>query len=135
MIEIPVAQNPPIHRIVPELVVVVIVPDVVVRGSIQVRGKLQQDAAVVGRIFWDALIAHLARQGTSATGELLRRLRVKELVVPRQPSALAGAAEFGFRHVLIRDVAYDSLSKRERAAKHLDVARWAETALAEVEAC
>ena len=50
-------------------------------------------------------------------------------MVARQPSALAGAAEFGFRHVLIRDVAYDSLPKRDRAAKHLDVARWAEEAL------
>jgi len=93
--------------------------------------RAAQNAAVVGRIFWDALIAHLSRQGTSATGELLRRLRVKELVVPRQPSALAGAAEFGFRHVLIRDVAYDSLPKRDRAAKHLDVARWAEETLAD----
>jgi hypothetical protein len=93
--------------------------------------KAAQNAAVVGRIFWDALIGHLSRQGTSATGEVLRRLRVKELVVPRQPSALAGAAEFGFRHVLIRDVAYDSLPKRDRAAKHLDVARWAEETLAD----
>ncbi len=93
--------------------------------------RAAQDAAVVGRIFWDALISHLSRQGTSATGEVLRRLRVKELVVPRAPSALAGAAEFGFRHVLIRDVAYDSLPKRDRAAKHLDVARWAEGAFAD----
>ncbi|HEV8053740.1 MAG TPA: AAA family ATPase, partial [Candidatus Limnocylindrales bacterium] len=91
--------------------------------------RVAQDAAVVGRIFWDALIAHLSRQGTSSTGEVLRRLRVKELVVSRQPSSLAGAAEFGFRHVLIRDVAYDSLPKRDRAAKHLDVARWAEETL------
>jgi len=95
--------------------------------------RAAQDASVVGRVFWDALIAHLSRQGSGPTAELLRRLRVKELVVPRQPSALAGAAEFGFRHVLIRDVAYDSLPKRERAAKHLDVARWAETALADRE--
>ncbi len=93
--------------------------------------RAAQNAAVVGRIFWDALIGHLSRQGTSATGEVLRRLRVKELVVPRQPSALAGASEFGFRHVLIRDVAYDSLPKRDRAAKHLDVARWAEETLAD----
>ena len=93
--------------------------------------RAAQNASVVGRIFWDALIAHLARQGTSDTGELLRRLRVKELVVPRSPSALAGASEFGFRHVLIRDVAYDSLPKRDRAAKHLDVARWAEETMAD----
>ncbi len=93
--------------------------------------RVTQDAAVVGRIFWDALIAHLARSGTAPVRDALRRLRIKELVVPREPSILAGASEFGFRHVLIRDVAYDSLPKRERAAKHLAVAHWAEDILAD----
>jgi tetratricopeptide (TPR) repeat protein len=93
--------------------------------------RLAQNAAVVGRVFWDILVAHLGRLGPGPTGDLLRRLRVKELVVPRQPSSLAGAAEFGFRHVLIRDVAYESLPKRDRATLHVDVASWAEAALAD----
>jgi tetratricopeptide (TPR) repeat protein len=100
-------------------------------GLPQDEKRLAQNAAVVGRIFWDAVLAHLSRQGRSGTADLIRRLRVKELVVPRQPSSLAGALEFGFRHVLIRDVAYESLPKRDRAALHLAVARWAEEALAE----
>ncbi|MDQ3881195.1 MAG: hypothetical protein M3295_09010, partial [Chloroflexota bacterium] len=91
--------------------------------------RAAQDAAVVGRIFWDAVLTDLLRQDAGSIREVLRRLRVKELVVPRQPSALAGAAEFGFRHVLVRDVAYDSLPKRDRGAKHLAVARWAEAEL------
>ena len=119
------------------------VEDVEVPGSIQAvlaarldglpapEKRIAQQAAVVGRIFWDAVVAHLSRQGRPATADLLRRLRVKELVVPREPSSLAGAAEYGFRHVLIRDVAYDSLAKRDRASLHLDVARWAEEALAD----
>jgi len=93
--------------------------------------RLAQNAAVIGRIFWDILLAHLTRLGPGPTGDLLRRLRVKELVVPRQPSSLAGAAEFGFRHVLVRDVAYDSLPKRDRATLHAEVAGWAEAALAD----
>ncbi len=36
--------------------------------------RAAQNAAVVGRIFWDALIAHLSRQGASATGEVLRQV-------------------------------------------------------------
>jgi class 3 adenylate cyclase/tetratricopeptide (TPR) repeat protein len=119
------------------------VEDVAVPGSVQAvlaarldglpaaEKRLAQNAAVVGRIFWDAVLAHLSRQGPAATADLIRRLRVKELVVPREPSSLAGAAEFGFRHVLIRDVAYDSLPKRDRAALHLAVARWAQDALSE----
>jgi class 3 adenylate cyclase/tetratricopeptide (TPR) repeat protein len=93
--------------------------------------RLAQHASVVGRIFWDAVLAHVSRQGAPTTRELLRRLRVKELVVPREPSAFAGAAEFGFRHVLIRDVAYESLPKRDRAALHRQVAEWAEAAVSE----
>lgn len=91
--------------------------------------RLSQDAAVVGRIFWDRLIAHLAGQSPTATVGLLRSLRVKELVVPREPSTLTDAQEYAFRHVLIRDVAYDSLPKLERARKHREVARWAEERL------
>lgn len=93
--------------------------------------RVAQDAAVVGRIFWDVLVAHLAQQASDVTSETIQRLRVKDLVVPRSPSALADAREFGFRHVLIRDVAYDSLPKQDRARLHRDVAEWASTELAD----
>jgi class 3 adenylate cyclase/tetratricopeptide (TPR) repeat protein len=91
--------------------------------------RLSQDAAVVGRIFWDRLLAHLAGQSPSTTVGMLRSLRVKELVVPREPSTMSDAQEYAFRHVLIRDVAYDSIPKLERARKHREVARWAEEQL------
>ena len=78
--------------------------------------RLAQDAAVVGRIFWDVVVAHLAQAGREPTRELIRRLRIKDLVVQRSPSSLAEAAEYGFRHALIRDVAYDSLPKRDPSA-------------------
>src|SRR6266540_5939876 len=87
---------------------------------------LLQDAAVIGRFFWPGAVAHLGARDAGEARALLGRLRVKELIVPREPSSFAGEAEFGFRHVLIRDVAYDSLPKALRAAKHEEVARWAE---------
>src|SRR4029453_12310348 len=72
----------------------------------------------------------LAALGSSNDREELRgaagRLRVKEILIPREPSAFAGEPEFRFRHVLIRDVAYESLPKAERAAKHAQVAQWFE---------
>lgn len=85
--------------------------------------EVLQDAAVVGRIFWDGAVAALA---TADPRAVLSRLRVKELVVPREPSAFSGDHEYAFRHVLIRDVAYDALPKSARVAKHATVARWAE---------
>jgi predicted ATPase len=75
------------------------------------------------------VLAHVLAGASPDLDRLLRGLRVKELVVPREPSSLADAREYGFRHVLIRDVAYESVPKSERADKHLQVARWAEQRL------
>ncbi len=92
---------------------------------------LLQDAAVVGRIFWTGAVARLAEMAAHEAREVLGRLRVKEIVVPREPPVFSGELEFAFRHVLIRDVAYDSLPKSLRAEKHADVARWAEERVGE----
>jgi class 3 adenylate cyclase/tetratricopeptide (TPR) repeat protein len=88
--------------------------------------RVLQDAAVAGRIFWLGAAAHLSDRPADEVREALGRLRVKEIVTPREPSTFSGDLEFAFRHVLIRDVAYESLPKLLRATKHVDVARWAE---------
>jgi tetratricopeptide (TPR) repeat protein len=54
------------------------------------------------------------------------RLRVKELILPNDPSSFSGEQEFTFRHGLIRDGAYESLPKSLRAVKHRQVAAWAQ---------
>jgi class 3 adenylate cyclase/tetratricopeptide (TPR) repeat protein len=85
-----------------------------------------QDAAVVGRIFWLGAVADLSGRSIGQVREALGRLRVKELVVPHEPSSFRDEHEFAFKHVLIRDGAYESLPKALRADKHAGVARWAE---------
>jgi tetratricopeptide (TPR) repeat protein len=85
-----------------------------------------QDAAVVGRVFWIGAVAELTGKPLSEIRESLGRLRVKELVVPHEPSSFRDEHEFAFRHALIRDGAYDSLPKSLRADMHLGVAQWAE---------
>jgi tetratricopeptide (TPR) repeat protein len=85
-----------------------------------------QDAAVVGRGFWTGAVARLSGRDAADVREALGRLRVKELVVPHEPSSFSDEQEFAFRHLLIRDGAYDSLPKALRAEKHAEVARWAE---------
>src|SRR5437899_11845240 len=88
--------------------------------------SLLQDAAVVGRTFWSGAVAQLAVRDPGEVRQALGRLRVKEIITPREPPVFSGELEFAFRHVLIRDVAYESLPKALRAAKHVEVARWAE---------
>ena len=85
-----------------------------------------QDAAVVGRVFWTGAVATLAGVDRAASRDVLARLRVKELVLPHEPSSFSDELEFSFRHNLIRDGAYDSLPKALRAEKHARVGRWAQ---------
>ena len=74
-----------------------------------------QDAAVVGRVFWTGAVATLAGADRGASRDVLARLRVKELVLPHEPSSFSDELECSFRHSLIRDGAYDSLPKALRA--------------------
>jgi class 3 adenylate cyclase/tetratricopeptide (TPR) repeat protein len=87
--------------------------------------SLLQDASVIGRTFWLGSLASLAGLPPGVTREALGRLRVKELIVPNEPSSFRDEPEFAFRHALLRDGAYDSLPKTLRAEKHETVARWA----------
>ncbi|MGH2697949.1 MAG: tetratricopeptide repeat protein, partial [Actinomycetota bacterium] len=88
--------------------------------------SILQDAAVVGRVFWSGAAARLADRSRQEAHDLFGRLRLKDVVVLREPPAFSGEVELAFRHALIRDVAYDSLPKSLRASKHAEVARWAE---------
>lgn len=83
-----------------------------------------QDAAVVGRHFWLGALSALDGRGSDHLG-VIGRLRLKEMVIPREPPRLSGELEFSFKHALIRDVAYESLARRDRARKHSQVAAWA----------
>ena len=88
--------------------------------------RVLQAAAVVGRVFWPgpvALLAHLPDDDVEAS---LRVLEDRELVLSRLTSSLAGQQELIFKHVLIRDVAYESLPRRDRTDAHASVAGWIE---------
>jgi class 3 adenylate cyclase len=86
--------------------------------------RVTQRAAVVGRVFWDGAVARLA--GVEDLDEILHTLRRRELVIERPSSAISGQAEYIFKHVLIRDVAYESLPRRERGRAHREAAAWIE---------
>jgi class 3 adenylate cyclase/tetratricopeptide (TPR) repeat protein len=84
--------------------------------------RLVQDAAVVGDAVWEVLLDDLLEGAKSRP--LLRSLEARDLLRRRRRSGLPGSSEYGFKHVLIREVAYESLPKAERARKHLEIARW-----------
>jgi len=90
-----------------------------------------QGAAVVGRVFWPGPVRRLLDGEGTAVEETLARLEVRELVQSRLASSIAGEAEFIFKHVLTREVAYESLPRRERAGAHAAVAAWIESTAGE----
>ena len=85
-----------------------------------------QRAAVVGRVFWPEPVGRLLNGDRDRLRETLDRLEERELVLSRLSSSIAGEQEFIFKHVLTREVAYESLPRRERVGAHAAVANWIE---------
>jgi class 3 adenylate cyclase/tetratricopeptide (TPR) repeat protein len=84
-------------------------------------------AAVMGQIFYVGALEDMAPPTlASPIPSVLLELVRKELVRPGR-SDLAGQESFEFRHLLIRDSAYDVLSKEARADLHARFADWLET--------
>ncbi len=85
-----------------------------------------QAAAVVGRVFWEGPVADLTGIAARDLDDALVRLEARELILSRPGSTMAGQREYLFKHILTRDVAYESLPRRERAGAHRAVAAWLE---------
>jgi hypothetical protein len=92
----------------------------------QEEKRALQRAAVVGRIFWPGPVGRLLNGDGDRVRDTLERLEELELVLSRIGSAFAGEPEFAFKHILTREVAYESLPKRDRWPAHAAVARWIE---------
>jgi tetratricopeptide (TPR) repeat protein len=86
--------------------------------------KVLQQAAVVGRTFWEGPVER-ALGGEPAAAPLLSLERMG-FVVRRTASSLPAQAEFVFRHALIHDVAYHSIPRARRARAHAEVGGWLE---------
>ncbi len=87
-------------------------------------------AAVIGKVFYEGALADLTplaeREGVRAT---LESLVHKQLVRPTRQSL--GESAYAFRHLLIRDAAYDSIPKETRSLLHERFGRWLEAAAGE----
>jgi len=82
-----------------------------------------QQASVIGRVFWDDALAHLAGEGIDLT-TALQTLVQRELIFQRPISVFAGAHEYTFKHALLREVTYESVLKRDRRIYHARAAEW-----------
>ena len=79
-------------------------------------------ASVIGRAFWLGALRHLL--GEEHIEGPLDALLEREFVLPLERSTITGDRAFQFKHVLIRDVAYATVTKSERAVDHRRFAEW-----------
>ncbi len=88
--------------------------------------EVLERGAVEGEVFHRLAVRALADDGLAAEVDRhLAALVRKELIRPHPPT-LAGDEAFRFRHLLIRDAAYDTLPKSRRAELHERFAAWLE---------
>jgi tetratricopeptide (TPR) repeat protein len=87
---------------------------------------LLQDASVVGKVFWLGAVRAIGGIDRGQGEEALLGLERKELAQRARRSSVEGEAEYAFRHLLVRDVAYSQIPRAARADKHRAAAGWVE---------
>jgi predicted ATPase/class 3 adenylate cyclase len=114
-------------ELVPEKLLAVHVPPTLT-GVLQARmdglpaaeKRALQQASVIGFVFWDRALEAIDAASPAALGPLVQR----GLVVPRDHASLEGQKEYSFKHLILHQVAYESLLKRDRREHHAQVAEW-----------
>jgi predicted ATPase/class 3 adenylate cyclase len=85
--------------------------------------RVAQQAAVVGGTFWEGAVVHL-EGAADGVADSLTTLERRDFVRPHQETTVTGEREYAFKHILIRDVAYERLPRGRRAELHLRFSDW-----------
>jgi hypothetical protein len=94
------------------------------------KRSLLLDAAVVGKTFWRGALA--GGDGRTGSPSCSEHSSDGDLIVRDTGSIIEGDQQFSFKHVLIRDVAYELLPRAERRERHARVAEYFEESTAEI---
>jgi class 3 adenylate cyclase len=89
------------------------------------------DASINGRIFWRGALERIARDPDSL-GVALAALERRDLIRRDAVSRIEGDEQWSFKHVLIRDVAYDLQPRARRREGHRHTAEFIEASTPEV---
>ena len=89
------------------------------------------DAAVIGKTFWRGALEQITG-GRDSIPDLLGALEGRDLILRDTSSMIEGEQQFSFKHVLIREVAYELLPRARRRERHARVAAFFEESTAEL---
>jgi class 3 adenylate cyclase/tetratricopeptide (TPR) repeat protein len=93
--------------------------------------RVLQDASVVGKTFTPRALAALSGLTEQELEPLLTSLARKEVIAVQADPRSPEHGQYGFLQDLVRHVAYETLSKRERYARHLATAAYLRESLEE----
>ena len=72
---------------------------------------LLQDAAVVGKVFWLGAVTAVGNLVRAGAEQRLHALERREFIRSARRGSVSGDVEYAFRHVLVRDVAYNQIPR------------------------
>jgi len=90
------------------------------------RGLLQ-DASILGQTFTVASLSSVSGVPTSELDAKLRDLVRRDVLTQNRDPRSPERGQYGFIQALIREVAYGTLARRDRRARHLAAARYFES--------
>jgi predicted ATPase len=93
-------------------------------GLAQPERRLLQDAAVLGKSFTRAALGTLTALPEAEVDQGLASLVRKEFLFPQSDPRSPEHGQYSFVQDLVKKVAYDTLSKKERKARHQAVAAY-----------
>src|SRR2546427_269345 len=86
--------------------------------------RAMQLAAVIGKVFWEGGLRALGAAGDVT--DHLEALEQREMLRSHHRSQMRGDREYTFKHDLVRDVAYETLSRADRRLLHSRLVGWIE---------
>jgi tetratricopeptide (TPR) repeat protein len=92
--------------------------------------RVLRAASVFGQVFWQGGMKALlgGERSTDTLESRLNELCERELVVRRGDAKFPGEHEYAFRHALVRDAAYTTLTENDRQLGHRLAGDWLERA-------
>ena len=101
----------------------------------QIEKQVLQCASIIGRTFWLSAILELAedldREVAQHTLEQLIQRDFIEEAEKQTRGPLETEESFSFKHILIRDVVYNTIPRNRRSHKHAQLALWLEERVAD----
>ena len=95
------------------------------RRDAPVPRRVLRAASVFGSSFWTGGLTELVgRHGETTLAEILDGLAARELVERRRESRFRGDDEWTFRHALLREAVYGTLTDEDRRLGHLLAGVW-----------